>query len=145
MTNKMSWLNAKGEMVQALVRCDKRHIVSLSALGDVFRRSTIGFFCGYILFAAAGCERFRHEKYTCPGNSVGLSEILISDDSVGAKMTVTAFGREEQIEIGSVSDDELVAAQDGRIISIDRKNGRIKILSGTKAVFLTCEKSLFTM
>jgi hypothetical protein len=60
-------------------------------------------------------------------------------------MTVTAFGREEQIEIGSVSDDELVAAQDGRIISIDRKNGRIKILSGTKAVFLTCEKSLFTM
>ncbi|MEK9850204.1 MAG: hypothetical protein VW665_06820, partial [Candidatus Puniceispirillum sp.] len=63
----------------------------------------------------------------------------------GASMTLLMRGTESQITIGAATDDEIVATSGTRVMTIDRKTGRIKVITDNKAVFMTCEKSLFTM
>ncbi len=127
-----------------MVDCHSRLAAGRGAAGGV-SASVFYFMAGLIVLTMAGCERFRHEKYSCPSNALGIREVTISDASAGASMTLLMRGTESQITIGAATDDEIVATSGTRVMTIDRKTGRIKVITDNKAVFMTCEKSLFTM
>jgi hypothetical protein len=93
----------------------------------------------------AGCERFRHEKYTCPSNSIGLLEVIINDDRAGAAASVSEVTRDYTLTIGSITSDEVIMANDEMVMIINRNTGYMQVTVGTIASYIRCEKSLFTM
>ena len=103
--------------------------------------------CGGILtmLLVSGCERFRHETYTCPSNSIGLHELIINDDKAGADLTVIEYDKEYTIPIGSITSDQMMASHQDMILILNRQTGRLNITMGNRALFLACEKSVFTM
>lgn len=98
-----------------------------------------------MMLLASGCERFRHEKYSCPYNAIGLHELIINDDSAGADLQISQLDKEYSIPIGSITEDQLTAANQNMILLLNRKTGRLNITIGTRTLFITCEKTIFTM
>ena len=93
----------------------------------------------------AGCERFRHEKYACPSNSLGLLEVIINDDRAGAAASVSEMTRDYTMTIGSITSDEVIMANDEMVMIINRNTGYMQVTVGTIASYIRCEKTLFTM
>jgi len=93
----------------------------------------------------AGCERFRHEKYTCPPNKLGLVEVVVNDDRAGAEASIIETGRDYTMAIGSITSDEMILANDEMVMIIDRNSGKMQVTAGIVTSYLRCEKSLFTM
>ena len=100
---------------------------------------------GLLAGMLAGCERFRHETYTCPYNAIGLHELIINYDKAGADLTVIEIDDEYSIPIGSISEDQMMASNTEMVLMLNRKTGRLNITMGTRTVFMTCEKTIFTM
>ena len=99
----------------------------------------------FLLVALSGCERFRHEKYACPPNSLGLVELIINDDRAGTEMSVVEVDREYKMTIGSITETEMITANDQMILLLSRETGRVKVTIGSVAMTMLCEKSVFTM
>jgi len=91
------------------------------------------------------CERFRHEKYACPSNRLGLVEIVINDDRAGAAASIIEIGRDYTMTIGSITREQVIMANDEMVLIIDRNTGHMQVTVGTIANYIRCEKSLFTM
>jgi hypothetical protein len=91
------------------------------------------------------CERFRHEKYSCPSNSIGLMEVVINEDRAGAEASIAEIGRDYTMTIGSITSDELILANDEMVMIINRNTGYMQVTVGMVAKYIRCEKSLFTM
>ncbi len=104
-----------------------------------------GFLGILTMLLVSGCERFRHETYTCPSNSIGLHELIINDDKAGADLTIIEYDKEYTIPIGSITKDQMMAANQDMILMLNRQTGRLNVTMGTRALFLACEKSVFTM
>ena len=113
------------------------------------RRRLLAGLCGACGIIAAGllagCERFRHETYTCPYNAVGLHELIINDDKAGADLTVIEIEDEYSIPIGSITEDQMIASNEEMVLMLNRKTGRLNVTIGNRSVFMTCEKTIFTM
>ena len=121
-----------------------------SGLRDALIQGSSPIFFGMVLLpvlmlALTGCERFRHEKYTCPPNSLGLVELIVNDDRAGTEMSVVEVDREYTMTIGSISETELITANDQMIMLLSRETGKVKITIGSVAMTMSCEKSVFTM
>lgn len=121
-----------------------------SGLRDALKQGSSPIFFGMVLLpvlmlALTGCERFRHEKYTCPPNSLGLVELIVNDDRAGTEMSVVEVDREYTMTIGSISETELITANDQMIMLLSRETGKVKITIGSVAMTMSCEKSVFTM
>jgi hypothetical protein len=108
--------------------------------------------CGFLgimglgaIMLLAGCERFRHETYTCPHNAIGLHELIINDNKAGADVTVVEYEKEYGIPIGSITDDQMMASNQDMVLILNRQTGRLNITMGTRTLFMTCEKAVFTM
>jgi len=98
-----------------------------------------------LMLALTSCERFRHEKYTCQPNSLGLVELIINDDRAGTEMSVVEVDREYTMTIGSITETELITANDQMILLLSRETGKVKVTIGSVAMTVSCEKSVFTM
>jgi hypothetical protein len=99
----------------------------------------------FLLVALSGCERFRHEKYACPPNSLGLVEFIINDDRAGAEISIVEVDREYTMTIGSISASEMITANDQMIMMLNRDTGKVKVTISSVAMTMLCEKSVFTM
>ncbi len=93
----------------------------------------------------AGCERFRHETYTCPYNAIGLHELIINNNKAGADVTIVEYDKEYGIPMGSITDDQMMASNQDMVLILNRQTGRLHITMGTTTLFMTCEKTVFTM
>jgi len=93
----------------------------------------------------ASCERFRHEKYACSLNKLGIVEIIVNDDRAGASATITKTTGDTFMTIGSITDDQMIMANDDLVLIINRNSGVMQATSGRVTSYITCEKSLFTM
>jgi hypothetical protein len=104
---------------------------------------------GIVAFTAgplmAGCERFRHEKYACSSNKLGIVEIIVNDDRAGASVTVTKVTGDTVMTIGNITDDEMIMASDQLVLIINRNSGVMQATAGKVTSYITCEKTLFTM
>ncbi len=104
---------------------------------------------GIVAFTAgplmAGCERFRHEKYACSSNKLGIVEIIVNDDRAGASVTVTKVTGDTVMTIGNITDDEMIMANDQLVLIINRNSGVMQATAGKVTSYITCEKTLFTM
>jgi len=98
-----------------------------------------------LMLALTSCERFRHEKYTCPPNSLGLVELIINNDRAGSEISVVEVDREYTMTIGSITATELITANDQMILLLSRETGKLKVTIGSVAMTMACEKSVFTM
>ena len=98
-----------------------------------------------LMLALTSCERFRHEKYTCPPNSLGLVELIINNDRAGSEISVVEVDREYTMTIGSITTTELITANDQMILLLSRETGKLKVTIGSVAMTMACEKSVFTM
>jgi len=123
---------------------------TLVAPSDITRRNLLKtIWPGIVVFTAAplmaGCERFRHEKYACSSNKLGLIEIIVNDDRAGASVTVTKVTGDTTMTIGNITDDEMIMANDELVLIINRNSGVMQATAGKVTSYITCEKTLFTM
>ena len=98
-----------------------------------------------VIMLLAGCERFRHETYTCPHNDIGLYKLIINNDEAGADVTVVDDNKEYGIPIGSITDEQMMASNQNMVLILNRQTGWLNITVGTRTLFMTCEKAVFTM
>jgi hypothetical protein len=123
---------------------------TLVAPSDITRRNLLKtIWPGIVAFAAAplmaGCERFRHEKYDCSSNKLGIVEIIVNDDRAGASVTVTKVTGDTVMTIGNITDDEMMMVSDQLVLIINRHSGVMQATAGKVTSYITCEKTLFTM
>jgi hypothetical protein len=100
-----------------------------------------------VAFGLAGCpaERFRHEKYSCNSTSFDLESIVVNEAKVGSEIQIIGYGNERTAIITTINDD-MIAVEDSRLqLELNRNDGSVKIIRGTRFARLACKRSIFTM
>ena len=115
----------------------------------LFHRHILPGLCAFgAMMSLSGCfdlERFRHEKYSCAPNSLGIDEMIIRQAKKGAKVSLVANGSQIKAPITAISKQTVLIDYDGRMIEADRKSGSLRIHHKNRYYRLSCSVSLFTL
>jgi hypothetical protein len=60
-------------------------------------------------------------------------------------VTVVDDNKEYGIPIGSITDEQMMASNQNMVLILNRQTGWLNITVGTRTLFMTCEKAVFTM
>jgi len=96
----------------------------------------------------SGCDqfsRFNHEKYDCGNNSTGINEILINKAKKGSTVSTTLNGVMEQSTINKVEKSEVYINLKGKVIKINREDGKLTVKEDNKFIILECKILKFKM
>ena len=100
-----------------------------------------------VAFGLAGCpaERFRHEKYSCNSTSFDLESIVVNEPNVGSEVQINGYGSERTAIITAINDD-MISVEDSHLqLELNRIDGSVKIIRGSRFARLACKRSIFTM
>ena len=100
-----------------------------------------------IAFGLAACpaERFRHEKYVCKRVSFDLESILVNDTDIGGEVKIIGYGNDRTAIIKAINDDHIEIEANRMRLRLDRNDGTVEIIRGTRYARLACKRSIFTM
>ena len=100
-----------------------------------------------IAFGLAACpaERFRHEKYVCKSVSFDLESIIVNDTDIGGEVKIIGYGNDRTAIIKAINDDHIEIEADRMILRLDRIDGNVRIIRGSRYARLACKRSIFTM
>ena len=100
-----------------------------------------------IAFALAACptERFRHEKYVCKSVSFDLESIIVNDTDIGGEVKIIGYGNDRTAIIKAINDDHIEIEASRMRLKLDRNDGTVEIIRGTRYARLACKRSIFTM
>ena len=103
--------------------------------------------CYAIAFALAACpaERFRHEKYVCKSVSFDLESIIVNDTDIGGEVKIIGYGNDRTAIIKAINDDHIEIEASRMRLKLDRNDGTVEIIRGTRYARLACKRSIFTM
>ena len=100
-----------------------------------------------VAFGLAGCpaERFRHEKYSCNSTSFDFKSIVVNEADVGSEVQIIGYGSERTAIITAVNDG-MIAVEDSHLkLELNRNDGSVKLIRGSRFARLACKRSIFTM
>ena len=102
-----------------------------------------------LLFAICLCsclpERFRHEKYDCSGSLPTINTIIISKAKPGNYAKIVSPTSETEANITQLDEKTVWITYKNVQMKINRKNGAVTMVQGTKYIKIGCEKTVFTM
>ena len=100
-----------------------------------------------IAFGLAACpaERFRHEKYVCKSVSFDLESIIVNDTDIGGEVKIIGYGNDRTAIIKAINDDHIEIEASRMRLKLDRNDGTVEIIRGTRYARLACKRSIFTM
>ena len=100
-----------------------------------------------IAFGLAACpaERFRHEKYLCKSVSFDLESIIVNDTNIGGEVKIIGYGNDRTAIIKAISDDHIKIEASRMALELNRIDGSVRIIRGTRYARLACKRSVFTM
>ena len=100
-----------------------------------------------IAFGLAACpaERFRHEKYVCKSVSFDLESIIVNDTDIGDEVKIIGYGNNRTAIIKAINDDHIEIEANRIRLKLDRNDGTVEIIRGTRYARLACKRSIFTM
>ena len=100
-----------------------------------------------IAFGLAACpaERFRHEKYVCKSVSFDLESIIVNDTDIGGEVKIIGYGNERTAIIKAINDDHIEIEASRMRLKLDRNDGTVEIIRGSRYARLGCKRSIFTM
>ena len=100
-----------------------------------------------IAFGLAACpaERFRHEKYVCKSVSFDLESIIVNDTDIGGEVKIIGYGNDRTAIIKAINDDHIEIEANRMRLTLDRNDGTVEIIRGSRYARLGCKRSIFTM
>ena len=100
-----------------------------------------------IAFGLAACpaERFRHEKYVCKSVSFDLESIIVNDTDIGGEVKIIGYGNDRTAIIKAINDDHIEIEANRMRLTLDRNDGTVEIIRGSRYARLACKRSIFTM
>ena len=100
-----------------------------------------------IAFGLAACpaERFRHEKYVCKSVSFDLESIIVNDTDIGGEVKIIGYGNDRIAIIKAINDDHIEIEANRMRLELDRNDGTVEIIRGSRYARLACKRSIFTM
>ena len=100
-----------------------------------------------IAFGLAACpaERFRHEKYVCKSVSFDLESIIVNDTDIGDEVKIIGYGNNITAIIKAINDDHIEIEANRIRLKLDRNDGTVEIIRGSRYARLACKRSIFTM
>jgi hypothetical protein len=100
-----------------------------------------------IAFGLAACpaERFRHEKYVCKSVSFDLESIIVNDTDIGGEVKIIGYGNDRIAIIKAINDDHIEIEANRMRLKLDRNDGTVEIIRGSRYARLACKRSIFTM
>ena len=100
-----------------------------------------------IAFGLAACpaERFRHEKYVCKSVSFDLESIIVNDTDIGGEVKIIGYGNDRTAIIKAINDDHIEIEASRMRLKLDRNDGTVEIIRGSRYARLACKRSIFTM
>ena len=100
-----------------------------------------------IAFGLAACpaERFRHEKYVCKSVSFDLESIIVNDTDIGGEVKIIGYGNDRTAIIKAIDDDHIEIEANRMRLKLDRDDGTVEIIRGSRYAHLACKRSIFTM
>jgi hypothetical protein len=100
-----------------------------------------------IAFGLAACpvERFRHEKYVCKSVSFDLDSIIVNNTNIGGEVKIIGYSNDITAIIKAISDDHIEIEASRMRLELDRNDGSVRIIRGTRYTRLACKRSIFTM
>ena len=100
-----------------------------------------------IAFGLAACpaERFRHEKYVCKSVSFDLESIIVNDTDIGGEVKIIGYGNDRIAIIKAINDDHIEIEANRMRLELDRNDGTVEIIRGSRYAHLACKRSIFTM
>jgi hypothetical protein len=100
-----------------------------------------------IAFGLAACpaERFRHEKYVCKSVSFDLESIIVNDTDIGGEVKIIGYGNDRTAIIKAINDDHIEIEANRMRLKLDRNDGTVEIIRGSRYARLACKRSIFTM
>ena len=100
-----------------------------------------------IAFGLAACpaERFRHEKYVCKSVSFDLESIIVNDTDIGGEVKIIGYGNDRTAIIKAIDDDHIEIEANRMRLKLDRNDGTVEIIRGSRYARLACKRSIFTM
>ena len=103
--------------------------------------------CFAIAFGLAACpaERFRHEKYVCKSVSFDLESIIVNDTDIGGEVKIIGYGNDRTAIIKAINDDHIEIEANRMRLKLDRNDGTVEIIRGSRYARLACKRSIFTM
>jgi hypothetical protein len=103
--------------------------------------------CFAIAFGLAACpaERFRHEKYVCKSVSFDLESIIVNDTDIGGEVKIIGYGNDRTAIIKAINDDHIEIEANRMRLKLDRNDGAVEIIRGSRYARLACKRSIFTM
>ena len=103
--------------------------------------------CFAIAFGLAACpaERFRHEKYVCKSVSFDLESIIVNNTDIGGEVKIIGYGNGRTAIIKAIRDDHIKIEANRMTLELDRNDGSVRIIRGTRYARLACKRSIFTM
>ena len=100
-----------------------------------------------IAFGLAACpaERFRHEKYVCKSVRFDLDSIIVNDTDIGGEVKIIGYGDVRTAIIKAINDDQIEIETSRMKLKLDRNDGTVRIIRGSRYARLACKRSIFTM
>ena len=100
-----------------------------------------------VVFGLAACpaERFRHEKYVCKSVSFDLESIIVNDTDIGSEVKIIGYGNDRTAIIKAINDDHIEIEANRMTLKLDRNDGTVRVIRGSRYARLTCKRSIFTM
>jgi len=100
-----------------------------------------------IAFGLTACpaERFRHEKYVCKSVSFDLESIIVNDTDIGGEVKIIGYGNDRTAIIKAINDDHIEIEANRMRLKLDRNDGTVEIIRGSRYARLACKRSIFTM
>ena len=111
---------------------------------DSIGRTAIWFAIAFGL-AACPAERFRHEKYVCNSVSFDLESIIVNDTDIGGEVKIIGYGNDRTAIIKAINDDHIEIEANRMRLKLDRNDGTVEIIRGSRYARLGCKRSIFTM
>ena len=97
------------------------------------------------LFGGCNLERFRHEKYSCNSQHLGIHDIIVRHAKKGSTAKIIGSRGEQEATITSVN-SKLMVIEGAKIrLQIDRRTGRITAQKKNKYYSMECKLSVFTL
>ena len=100
-----------------------------------------------IAFGLAACpaERFRHEKYVCKSVSFDLDSIIVNDTDIGDEVKIIGYGNDKTAIIKAINNNHIEIEANRMRLELDRNDGTVEIIRGSRYAHLACKRSIFTM
>ena len=97
------------------------------------------------LLGSCNLERFRHEKYSCNNQRLGIYDIIVRHAKKGSTAKIIGSVGEYDATITSVDSKSMMIEGGGISLQIDRRSGQTTAQKRNKYYSMECKVSVFTL